>query len=620
MDQQLKNRIAQGGFSCRIKCMLRHRHFHQISALRLVGAAWFLAITVGAAAQDMEGRDFLYQRLASNFGGTRVILLDSRLSHEDDPRFADLEWDDTDWEQYPELRWNQMPARTGVYWVRFLVRLQNDYRSTEPPGVRLATVCAYEMYWDGQLVGYSGKVGASPEEEVPGPLDAIYTLPVDRMKAGEHVLAFRVSSYHDPFPGPTFGLAMNFGPQNRLASIRVWRGALPLLAACLAALVAVASGIFAAVRRNQEDLKLFALLSGAVALLEASQAVRWTVGYDYTQHYSQLLSIAILTTVVVVCMVYALQHRFATGGWWKIHLILLGIVLVSWLVPHHYQQKALTMVFGGLVTSAVIVARASKKDIPGLRSAEVGIGVALVVLFLFKNAFLERGVFIVFGVLLVALMVSFAQYIRVEQRARRAAVVTSARLQAEFAKRYLQPHFLLNTLTVLQEAVETSPVDASRMIDALAGEARLLGQMSDRRLVCLDEELSLCRMHLQVMEHRTGRSCHLEVNGEYDPCWNVPPAVLHTLVENAFTHKGRDMDVYHLTLDIRSDSSRLTLTFSAPGSVDAELSRPAHEGMGTRYIRARLEESFPGSWSFQAGLEEGGTWRTVIRFPISTEG
>ena len=42
------------------------------------------------------------------------------------------------------------------------------------------------------------------------------------------------------------------------------------------------------------------------------------------------------------------------------------------------------------------------------------------------------------------------------------------------------------------------------------------------------------------------------------------------------------------------------------------------EGTGTRYIKARLEESFTGLWSIEAGPVDG-VWRTTIEIRSETE-
>jgi hypothetical protein len=57
-------------------------------------------------------------------------------------------------------------------------------------------------------------------------------------------------------------------------------------------------------------------------------------------------------------------------------------------------------------------------------------------------------------------------------------------------------------LTALCEWVDEDPRVAGEMIGALADELRLLHDILDRSLITMDEELRLCRAHLQIMSRR----------------------------------------------------------------------------------------------------------------------
>jgi hypothetical protein len=58
--------------------------------------------------------------------------------------------------------------------------------------------------------------------------------------------------------------------------------------------------------------------------------------------------------------------------------------------------------------------------------------------------------------------------------------------------------------------------------------------------------------------------------------------------------------------------------FFSPGQSHREPARPPG-GTGLRYVRARLEESFPGRWQLHDGPVEGG-WCTVIELADATAG
>src|SRR5262249_47651749 len=136
---------------------------------------------------------------------------------------------------------------------------------------------------------------------------------------------------------------------------------------------------------------------------------------------------------------------------------------------------------------------------------------------------------------IVGLTAAVALNVRDERRKAREVQLAAARLEIELLKKNIQPHFLLNTLATLVEVIEREPKTAVTPIQALAGEFRILARVSGEKLIPLAQEIELCRAHLDVMSLRKGAACALRVTGarDDDP---VPPALIHTLVENGLTH------------------------------------------------------------------------------------
>ena len=212
---------------------------------------------------------------------------------------------------------------------------------------------------------------------------------------------------------------------------------------------------------------------------------------------------------------------------------------------------------------------------------------------------------------LLGLMSALALHLRDERRQAREAVLTAARLEIELLKKNIQPHFLLNTLATIMEVIEQEPKTAVALIEALAGEFRVLARISGEKLIPLAQELELCRAHLAVMSLRKGARCALEARG-VDEYALVPPALFHTLIENGLTHLlPRDGKIdFTLSAEQFPGASRYILV--ACGSrQDTARGETAREGTGLRYIKARLEESFTGRWQLRSEPVVEG-WCTVI--------
>jgi LytS/YehU family sensor histidine kinase len=225
----------------------------------------------------------------------------------------------------------------------------------------------------------------------------------------------------------------------------------------------------------------------------------------------------------------------------------------------------------------------------------------------------------------VGLLTAVILQMRDERREAQAALLTSARLEVELLKRNIQPHFLMNSLASLMEVIEQSPQGAGPLIESLAGEFRILARVSGEKLISLGQELELCDCHLRVMSMRQGTSWRLERDG-VNPDTLVPPALFHTLIENGITHsEGRPQHrVFRLRAEVDGDVTRFTLLApvarppeeaTAPSPVNGRrpeaLNGSATGGTGLRYVKARLEESFPGRWQLRTGLTSEG-WQTAI--------
>jgi LytS/YehU family sensor histidine kinase len=133
--------------------------------------------------------------------------------------------------------------------------------------------------------------------------------------------------------------------------------------------------------------------------------------------------------------------------------------------------------------------------------------------------------------------------------------------------------------------------------------------MSTQRLVTAADELRLCRSHLANMSLRKDVAYELEVDGVAGER-EVPPAVFHTLVENAITH-GADAKRVTMRLSASTSGDRVRYVFESPAGDDEEASTA---GTGTRYIEARLREVWGSAWTFTQ-QRSGALWRVEMEVP-----
>jgi len=191
----------------------------------------------------------------------------------------------------------------------------------------------------------------------------------------------------------------------------------------------------------------------------------------------------------------------------------------------------------------------------------------------------------------------------------------SARLEAELLRKNIQPHFILNTLQSIVNWTKRRPDLAISVIEALAEEFRMINAISDKSFIPLHQEIDLCRTHLRLMSFRMGSSYRLETNGLCEQ-EQIPPLVFHTMVENALSHSFGPREDGTIRLICERTDRRTVYRLESPGSRLSELARKSEgeirDGMGLRYVKARLEESYPGRWELESALDDD-LWRVTIR-------
>jgi LytS/YehU family sensor histidine kinase len=243
-----------------------------------------------------------------------------------------------------------------------------------------------------------------------------------------------------------------------------------------------------------------------------------------------------------------------------------------------------------------------------------GAVIAIAILASDPRQFLDRGYFFAVDALLACLLVGHLVGWRRAITAREQAVARSARLEAEMLKRQLQPHVVMNTLTALGGWIEEDPATAVRMIEALADELRMLTRIADRRLIPLADELRLCRAHLETLALRRETRYRLETDG-VDEAEQVPPALLHTLVENAATHRPNAARDVTMRLEASRCDGRTRYVFTS--AYDPRAPEVGAPGTGTRYLTARLREAWGDDWTLDQEAV-GDSWRVVIDVPGGT--
>lgn len=514
---------------------------------------------------------------------------------------ADLDWQPLDQRELAGWR--------GPYWLRWQVPAPaaQDHGRT----MRLSLRAASQLYWNGNPWLSNGVVGRTAAEERPGRIDLVRVLPPASGNSRDE-LTVLASSQRQHFHLHGADAMVLIGP----AVVLYGQVILPWLIAAIATGALAATCLyFLVVLRGQTQAGGARLLLalGVVGLaLPAVEAWRSLLGYAYPWHGPRLLTLFLLHMAAAALLPAYLARRFAVavpraGAW-----VFLGLIVSLAIALPGFDTRSAAVLLSSLLASAWVLLRAqgeSEDRWPILALLIAG----MLALLGAPGAFLDGPYFLLLSVLMVFLLLRHAAQVQALDRYNAWLSEERARLSLQLLQRGIQPHWLMNTLTCLQELIEQAPSRASRLVESLADQFDRLRDSSSRQSVPLQDELALCRSHLQIVGMALGQPMRLTVEGE-DATLSLPPGILHALVENALTHAGAAHCArYPFHLHVRRDNMRWILELhSARGST-------AHRGRGTgtRYIEASLAAASPGGWAFAQGAE-GDHWCSRIELTCAS--
>lgn len=281
----------------------------------------------------------------------------------------------------------------GPFWIRTRVQVPPREPGAPTPVLAISLLGSWEAWWDGVLLGRNGRVGRTPEEELPGTMDALLPLPPEHATPGSHLLVIRASAHHRGFQPVGALYRLQVGEASQLARARlIWL--VPALS-MLGALVLMGLHHLARYlmeRRNRATLLLGLLCLAASALL-LLEAWRGLASYPYPLHIVRLWLLSTSALAVAILLPATLHVAFnepRRAPWWG----LLAMSLLGLSGVPGFDGK-ITLGLGlALGVSLVLVLRAWRRREPGAWAALGGLGFATTLYLTDPLGFAERGFFL----------------------------------------------------------------------------------------------------------------------------------------------------------------------------------------------------------------------------------
>ncbi len=550
-------------------------------------------------------------------------LLNWKVAFGDSSHWRESNYNDSSWQDHPGLGlWrNEGESGKGVRWYRKTIFLPHSLDSfTVLALYQVAIVSANEIFWDGTLISRNGIPAHSRDKEQTGKSGQIVIVPRTLTAPGKHVIALRVSNYHT-FSGlveAPLQLGYFYKIHKhlfRVQGLSIFLAGIFILAALFH--FAILSG-----RGNRWPYALFGTfcLSCAFYILIRGLLRYFQIDVIYYYPLAAINDIPWFLMMVLLPIFFLFEFNSPFKKRVSVYigistllltlfprLITYNIIPIKWLNLFD-RANQFHIYFTLLVSIAVSMWALYNKKKGGL-GACIGLIIFLIGVYFSNRANVENGWAIGFVILNIFLTISLSKQMAQKNRLHQEAQLRSARLEIELLKKHIQPHFLLNSLNSIVAWLEEDPPTAAKLVNAFADELRMLLEFSKKKLLLLSDEILLCKTHLRVMSLRHEKKYTLSVRG-FKGDEQLPPLVIHTLVENGLTHgyKGKDSGSFILTCIHHKKDLEITLFNDSVVEKEYSIEK---EGTGIRYVKTRLEEAFPSAWSLESRPVSKG-WEVTI--------
>ncbi len=192
--------------------------------------------------------------------------------------------------------------------------------------------------------------------------------------------------------------------------------------------------------------------------------------------------------------------------------------------------------------------------------------------------------------------------------------VVEARLQLLQAQ--VEPHFLFNTLAVVEHLIETAPARAAQMQRHLIEYLRAALPRMRQQSATLGQEVELCVSYLKIMQMRMEERLQVAVAVPTGlSTASFPPMMIQSLVENAIRHglepKPEGGSV-RLSAEVRDGKLCVTVEDTGLG-----FSTTARSGIGLANIRERLHQLFGANAALTIEPNQPCGTRATIAVPYA---
>jgi len=500
-----------------------------------------------------------------------------------------------------------------VYWVRWTIDIASSSAQKRDLEYYISIVGSYEVFWDEKLLFTSGQVSNFKENEVPGEIQTAFLTPKEWITPGTHQITFKISSHHRRKGQQVFRhvYLKDYNLQSRHTSLG---SLIPSLALSITLIIGIYFvTLFISERENYSHI-IFSFL--CFSLFTYGVVGEWPhlIGYTYDWHYIKEITVGLSGLVFSILLPLFFLFKHQLGSKW---FVIISMPIVAFSLNTFADINMGNSLYWsiGFALSIIIMSIVVRKNNGNYWWELLGL------LICFTGVVMNwqdlENFFLIFPVLVIFILLSNVIQAHRDKYNGMIIKIKASQLEAQLLRRNIQPHFILNSLASIIELVETEPDQSVEFISALADEFRLFSEIANKPTIKLTQEVELCRNHLAIMGFRHQQNYDLICSGiEKDD--DIPTGIIHTLLENAFTHNDYSNENLTFKLMQKKENEHVHISFESPLQSQKESKFGfLSTGTGTSFIESQLKQCCGDRWSI-SNAKNVNTWVSTITYQKKT--
>lgn len=315
-------------------------------------------------------------------------------------------------------------------WVRALIDAPPDLAGAYPLGLFVSAAASTEAYLNGTRLGANGAPAASAAEEAPGRMDAVFAIPAGLLRAGENVIALRMSSHHGAirFRRPVHIIAVGpYADPTAWLLGQYWPSLITFGALIAGALYFAAAAVTGARRAETALLAALTFFAAGQLLVEAYRGLS---AYSYPVHAVRVALIVATSLGFGVSLAALVIARFVETRRRTLFAAVAATMIAAIFLAQGFDAKAAFVVLTATIASAGVAAAAAFKGKPQAILYAGALSAFALTILLFPARFLDALFFYQVAALVLCFFIAEAIAIERERRERESERVRARELEA----------------------------------------------------------------------------------------------------------------------------------------------------------------------------------------------